>query len=340
MAIDASSDFVIPTIDIAPYVANPASAAAAQVIADVRHACMTTGFFSLVGHDVPAELQQRVLQAARLLFALPLEAKLALRPAGILKSRGYELIGSQALQPETLPDMKEGYYVGRHVPADDPCVSLHPHFVGENIFPPTSVIASADLREPLEEYHAAALSLSRTVLDILARGLPYGDDVFAEFTSNDPLCSVRMLHYPPTNESPTSASPKQLGAGAHTDFGAITLLYQDDKGGLEVLDQATDTWVPVVPNPAAYIVNVGDMLSLWTRGAYRSNLHRVINYSGTDRYSLPFFFDGNLDTKLIPLGTEDEPAGDVLTVQDHMLERLGTTFERAERQKQTVTASV
>lgn len=104
MAADHS--FVIPTIDISPYLQDPVSDASAKVIQDVRHACMTTGFFSLVGHGVSKELQGRVFKACERLFSLPLEEKQALI-SPVAKNRGYELIGSQILQKGTLPDLKE-----------------------------------------------------------------------------------------------------------------------------------------------------------------------------------------------------------------------------------------
>jgi len=122
--------------------------------------------------------------------------------------------------------------------------------------------------------------------------------------------------------------------------GAVTLLYQDSKGGLEVLDADRQAWVPVEPNPEAYVVNVGDMLSIWTKGVYKSNVHRVINRSQTDRYSLPFFFDGNLDTRLVPFDGSEPLTGKVVTVEEHMLERFGTTYGWAEEHnKQTVAAT-
>lgn len=105
MAVDKSI-FEIPTIDIAPYLANPSSEASAKIIDDVRQACMTTGFFSLVGHGVPKELRDRLFTAAEKLFALPLEEKKTLKHS-VMKNRGYELIGSQALQEGALPDLKE-----------------------------------------------------------------------------------------------------------------------------------------------------------------------------------------------------------------------------------------
>lgn len=101
-----TAEFHIPTIDIAPYLEDPASEAAARVVRHVRNACMTVGFFSLVGHEIPRKVQDDVFQAAKRLFALPIEEKRALRHP-LLKNRGYEIIGAQALQDDTLPDLKE-----------------------------------------------------------------------------------------------------------------------------------------------------------------------------------------------------------------------------------------
>lgn len=111
---EEGGSFHIPTIDVGPFLADPASEAAARVVARVRAACTTTGFFSLVGHDIPRRVQDDVLGAAKRLFALPLDEKRALRHPR-LRNRGYELIGAQALQDGTLPDLKE---VSRLAPPD------------------------------------------------------------------------------------------------------------------------------------------------------------------------------------------------------------------------------
>ena len=123
----ATDDFVIPTIDIGPYLQDPTSAQSEQIVQDVKKACMTTGFFSLVGHGIPKEMQERVLQASESLFALPLEDKRAL-VSPPLKNRGYELLGSQILQEGTLPDLKE---VNPPFMAHHPCCHVCPgHMAG------------------------------------------------------------------------------------------------------------------------------------------------------------------------------------------------------------------
>jgi len=115
---------------------------------------------------------------------------------------------------------------------------------------------------------------------------------FNDYT-NDAVATIRYLHYPP---QPKDSDEKlSSGIGAHTDFGAITLLMQGEVDGLQVYEKTTDTWIDVEPVKGAYVVNLGNMFMRWSNDKFVSNLHRVINKSGKERYSVPFFFSGNPD---------------------------------------------
>lgn len=156
---------------------------------------------------------------------------------------------------------------------------------------------------------------------ILASGLKNFDtSIFTAFCQ-DPIAALRLLHYPP---HPKGDDTSLVGAGAHTDFGAITLLLQDGHPGLQVLNQFTNEWVDIPPQKDAYVVNVGDMLEAWTNGTYKSNMHRVINTSGTDRYSIPFFLDGNADCFIKPLDGSESRG---FTVEEHMLSRYAASYK-------------
>lgn len=115
-----------------------------------------------------------------------------------------------------------------------------------------------------------------------------------------------------------------LIAGAHTDFGAITLLLQHPgQEGLEVLHPSSDSWIPVPTAEDTYVVNIGDVLSAWTKGQYRSALHRVINKGDLDRYSIPFFYDGTMTTMMNALdGSEGSGTGK--TLGQHFQEKFST----------------
>lgn len=198
--------------------------------------------------------------------------------------------------------------------------------MGRNVWPPTSLLSHKDFKEPAEAYYKAIYDLTLLVLEMIARTLPYGPNVFDNFVSNNPAAPMRMLHYPPAR----ATEKPQFGSSAHTDFGAITLLLQDHNPGLQVQNMVTKEWIPVPPNEAAYVVNVGDMLSKWTSGKYKSSVHRVLNENKTDRYSIVFFFDGNLDCPLAPLDGS-EVQGKILTVEDHMLTRMAESYGKGKK---------
>ena len=241
--------------------------------------------------------------------------------------------------------------MGQECPPQDP---RHGRLLtGHNVWPDESVLAASDFKEPVTTYYAALLEITLKILEILAATLPYGPDVFKTFVADMPAAPMRLLHYPPkpitTDEAPVVSNgehaerppqkkKKQLGASAHTDFGAITLLLQDSVPGLQVLDQdaasghaTTDDdsrWFTVPPRSDAFVVNLGDMMTRWTQGEYKSSVHHVINNGGQERYSIAFFFDGNIDCRLDPLGGDaaTNTQHDGITVEQHMLECLRKSY--------------
>jgi len=319
MASSELSTFTIPTIDLSAYLQHPNSSDADTVVEQIRTACATSGFFQLIGHGIPKSLQQQAFTAAKTFFHLSDEEK---RKLSGKPGRGYELIGTQFLEVGKKPDLKEGFFVGREIADVKP--PFRP-FQEPNIWPSTDLIPNSQFKNPLLEYHRALSDLSFVLMRILASGMKNFDtSVFAEFC-RDPIASIRLLHYPP---HPDIEDPTLVGTGAHTDFGAITLLLQDGNSGLQVLHRDTSKWVDVAPREDSYVVNVGDMLDVWTNGAYKSTVHRVINTSGGERYSIPFFLDGNADCKIESL---DDSAGNgkgkTFTVEEHMLSRYAASYK-------------
>jgi isopenicillin N synthase-like dioxygenase len=261
-------------------------AARAAVAARFRAACLDKGFLYIVDHGIPSELIARVLAEACRFFALPEARKRVVEMSPEKFNRGYEPIRGQTLEAGTPPDVKEGYYIGNELPLDDPRVMARLFNHGPNQWP-------EDLpgwRETLTDYYARMTALCRTTMRALALALDLPEDHFEHFC-DDALCNLRLLHYPP---QPANPLPDEKGCGAHTDWGAITYLLQDDVGGLQVWDPDLG-WIDAPPVPGAYVLNLGDLIARWTNGRFRSTLHRVINHSGRERYSVPFFFTGRPD---------------------------------------------
>ena len=329
-----SSSFYLPSVDISPYLEDPTSAAAGKVVDDIREACLSTGFFQLLGHGVPKSLQKSVFQAAAKFFALPLDIKVAINAKKNPGYRGYDIMASQSYEADVLPDLKEGFFMGHDLNPDHPHVLAKRYFAGPNAWPPSEVLAPEDFQGPCERYHEAMIRLSEVVLDLVAATLPYGPRIFDDFRGPEPACPLRLLHYPPTTTTTTTASgaagKRQLGASAHTDFSCVTLLLQDEHEGLEVLDEETGAWVLVPPDPDAYVVNLGDMMGKLTRGRYRSGTHRVLNRHRADRYSVVFFHDGNLDCRLKALGPGPEAEDEAMTAEEYMYDRMNFSYGRHE----------
>jgi isopenicillin N synthase-like dioxygenase len=316
LRVDAAA---IPTIDIAGLFGARLSDRQA-VAQHMRAACEHNGFFYVANHGISGDLIDQVMAHTKTFFALPLAAKLSLDKRQSKANRGYEPLGGQTLESGAPPDLKEGFYIGPEVAADDPRAAKFNR--GPNQWPP----ADAAFRTVMEAYRDQMTALAKRLLCGLALSLDLPENYFEAF-STDPIVTVRLLHYPP---QPASAPPQQRGAGAHTDFGGVTLLLQDEVGGLQVWDQATRGFIHAPPVPGTFVVNLGDMIARWTNDRYRSTLHRVVNTSGRERYSIPFFFTGNSDhlVSCIPtcLGPGEQPKYPPITVEAHLRAMYQRTY--------------
>jgi isopenicillin N synthase-like dioxygenase len=144
-----------------------------------------------------------------------------------------------------------------------------------NVWPDASLLPKDEPWGPAEEHRAALMKLSISVLKLIERTLPYESGIVDEVCANDTITPMRMVHYPPVRPQDQRKGKTQYDASTHTDVSAITLLLQEQSPELEVLDFRTSEWKPVPPNPAVYVVNIGDMLSSWTKNEYKSGLHRA-----------------------------------------------------------------
>jgi len=312
----------LPVIDISGLSSNRAIERQ-KVGAQLRAACLDKGFFYISNHGVPESLIDDVFREAAAFFALPAEQKSEVDKAKSKANRGYEPLQGQTLEAGAPPDLKEGYYIGPEHSPDDPRVVAGMFNHGANQWP----AQRPNFRPVMLVYLQVMLDLSARMMSGIALSLDLPEDYFAHYCSNV-MATVRLLHYPP---HPAQALPGQKGAGAHTDFGGLTLLRQDDNGGLQVWDQTSEAWIHAEPIPATYVLNLGDMIARWTNDRYRSTVHRVVNASGRERYSVPFFYTGNYAHKVecIPtcLAPGEAPKYPATTVEAHMREMYRRTYK-------------
>ena len=316
---------LIPLIDLS--VLRVSNADDTAVAAQLHEACCAHGFFYITGHEVAETLQQRLEQLSRVFFAQALDTKMEIRMARGGKAwRGYFPVGGELTSGQ--PDGKEGLYFGAELSDEHP-LPLH----GANLFP-------ADLpefRAIVLAYIAAMTDLGHTVMRGIALSLGLPENYFADHYTRDPLPLFRIFNYPAITE------PTGWGVGEHTDYGLLTILKQDDCGGLQIKTRAG--WIEAPPIPNTFVCNIGDMLDRLTGGLYRSTPHRVRNVSGRDRLSFPFFFDPNWHAEIVPL-----PLGHIVnddrqerwdqasvhefrgTYGEYLLEKVSKVFPQLQRE--------
>lgn len=310
----------VPVVDLTD-LASPQRFRRDAVIDSLRAACLDKGFLYVVGHGVPERMIDTTFEQAKRFFDQPDASKQALDIAlSHTRNRGYEAPGLQTLDPGSLPDLKEGFLIGVDLPYEHPLVASGAYNRGPNQWPDLP-----DFKPAMNAYFDEMIRLSEALMAAMAMSLGMPEDYFEDF-NRDPVAVLRLLHYPP---QPPQARPGEIGCGAHTDFGGVTLLMQDGVGGLQVKD-GDRGWIGAPPLRGSYVVNLGDMMQRWTNGMYRSTLHRVVNLSGRERYSLPFFFDGNADylVECLPVcQSADNPAKyEPITVEQHLRDCFAATY--------------
>lgn len=250
-------------------------------------ACSKYGFFMVQGHGVPEELIQCHAEAQRNFFYLPLEEKMKI--VADKNNRGYTPAYEETLDPENSSsgDAHEGLYFGREVGPDTPEASLPLH--GPNQWPSDNLLGST-YRVTVEKYMQEMTRLGYRLLEILSMALGLPKDYFFQYFEC-PMTFLRPLHYLPMKSNERDG---KFAAGAHTDYGMLTILYTDGTPGLEIYSDGV--WQSIEPVEGAFIINLGDMLHRWTAGKFSSTLHRVINRIGKERFSTAFFFEPSFDS--------------------------------------------
>ncbi|GJH36599.1 isopenicillin N synthase family oxygenase [Paraburkholderia hospita] len=308
----------IPIVDLAGVRAGDRDALV-RAGREIRDACTTIGFFYIVNHGVPQAVIDRAEQAAREFFAFPVETKR--RAAVNHRHRGFNALGDATMYQAKRPDYKEFYSIGLELPESDPDVLAGQALRGPNNWPDFMPALQPALYGYYEEVGACGADLLRAV----ATGLGVSGDFFApRYTKR--MQRTQMVYYPP--QSPQS-DDDQFGVAPHTDYGCITLLWQDRVGGLQVREIANETWIEAPPIEGSFVVNVGDLLARWTNDRFRSTLHRVINASGRERYSIATFYDPTYTSNVDPrdLGTPDADSKyEPVAAGDYILGRINSSM--------------
>jgi isopenicillin N synthase-like dioxygenase len=312
----------IPVIDVSGIGKDP------KIDADLGREFLsaygTWGFSYLIGHPIDRTLIEAVFEQSRTFHAQPLIEKMKIlvnkQHRGFIPFKGSTDVNS-SVETVTKPNQSESLMLLRDLPADHPEVLAGNYLAGANQWP-------SDLPNfvnVMTQYQQEMWKFSGQLIEVIARAL--NDDGTMHSAFESPTTWLRLLHYPP--QDPQSPSD-EFGSAPHTDFGAITLLAQDDVGGLSV-KTPDGQWVDVPPMPDAFVMNVGDMLHRWSNGRLLSTPHRVTNRSGLERCSVPFFFDPNVTSVIEPLpscvDSAHPPLFTPLTFGDFLRNELESSYD-------------
>ncbi len=313
----------IPILDVAGLsVGDPA--ATRRIAATLRDYLERVGFLYIVGHDVPAQEVAAVRDMSKAFFALPEAEKLKLKIdrnfRGYLPFAGSTIVTSSVAKVSK-PNQSESIFFMHEVAPDDPAALAGAPLQGPNQWPDEALLPG--FRGAIECYVAAMSALARSLVRAIALAIDAPAESMDRYFEK-PTTFLRLLHYPPQPEE-----AGLFGSAPHTDYGYITLLAQDDVGGLEVRNKSGD-WIAAPPIPGSFVMNVGDILARWSNDRFVSTPHRVINRSGRERYSQPFFFDPAMDETIATLptcvGAGAEPKYPPVVYGDYLMERIDRNY--------------
>jgi len=294
----------IPVIDFAPAFAGKPGAL--DVVArQVRHASESVGFFYLAGHGVAESVVEAAFEASREFHAMPLPEKMRLRINE--NNIGYLPVNESMQRHSTVhkatrPNYNESFFISYDRSADHPAIVAAKPLRGRNQWPE----GHDRMRRAMVEYFGTLETVGEKMLPVLARALDMPADYFAPFFENEGHVNLRFLHYPPQDTD----DDEQFGQGPHTDNSFITILARIDVPGLAVRLPSGE-WLAPRLVPGTFLVNLGNIMKRWSNDRFLSTPHGVLNESGTDRYSIAFFYSPNPDSVIACLPScvgPDNPA--------------------------------
>ncbi|MEM9768070.1 MAG: 2-oxoglutarate and iron-dependent oxygenase domain-containing protein [Cyanobacteria bacterium P01_D01_bin.71] len=318
----ASTAIDIPVIDFTPFLVD--DPIGQQTVAQsVYRACHEVGFLYLTHHGVPQSKIDQAFEQSKQFFSLPLSQKQQIAWSTEASNRGYIGIERERLDEAQPGDLKEAFNVGREVAADDISASEQAFVV--NQWP----IGQDAFKATIGDFFEVCAAAANRIFRAFAIALNMPEDFIV---NKHQSCgyTLRLLHYPPLTEP---IKPGQIRAGAHSDYGTLTLLFQDDVGGLEV-QLASGEWIAAPSIPHGVLINTGDLTQRWSNDVFRSTKHRVALPQGEkarrDRYSIAFFCQPDADAEIACFpscqSAENPPRYAPIKSGDYLLSRLEATY--------------
>jgi isopenicillin N synthase-like dioxygenase len=321
----------IPVIDVAPYLEGTPEGRK-KVAAEVNKACEDIGFFLIKGHSVAQETIDRTYDTAASFFQLPIEDKLPIKMPSTNIPRGYTPFKGETLAAglgKAAPaDLKEMIDMG---PVDVPGGEYYERAEAANFFHPNIWPAKpAGFQPVMENYYRRMNRLANDLMGIFALALDLPDDFFFDKLDKN-MSALRIICYPEQKELP---EPGQLRGGAHTDYGTLTILMSDKAAGGLQAQHRDGYWVDVVSGPGTYVINIGDIMQIWTNDRWVSTMHRVVNPPAeladkSRRHSVVFFhqpnYDALIDTLPSCFDSQHPNKYEPLTYKDHWLGKWNAT---------------
>ncbi|PBK67281.1 Clavaminate synthase-like protein [Armillaria solidipes] len=312
----------IPIIDITN--ATSTDPVARRVLAnEIRDACINVGFFYINNHGIAEDTITAAIDAGKKFFALPTSSKMDLDIHRSSNYKGYTALLGENTDPKGHGDLHEGFDLGWEE-QDLEEMKNETAMSGRNVWPEMA----PGFKEPVLKYYHEAVRLGQKLFPLFALALDLPEDFFKDKTTK-PAAIMRLLHYPSQKQSSVDEQEKVLGIGAHTDYECFTILWQDRVPALQVKN-ATGKWIDAVPIPGTLVLNLGDQFARWTNDVFKSTLHRAINRSGEERYSIPLFFGTDYDVLLEPIPSCVSPEYpskyEVVTAGEYVKTRLDATY--------------
>ena len=307
----------IPVIDVSKLRSGTLEKAHAVAL-EIRHAAEEVGFFYIHNHGIPEPMIKQAYYAAKDFFNLPKELKDSVKINA--NHHGYLSVGEAKMDQAERMDLKESFVWGLDLPDEHPSVTMENPFLGRNQWPAEML----DFKRSVYPFFEAGLQCGRDMMRAFALGMGLPDDSFLKAT-DEPIARSSIIHYPP---QPADLGVEQFGVAPHTDYGCLTLLWQDQVGGLEVQTHEGE-WVTAHPIENTLVVNVGDLMMRWTNEGFKSTPHRVVNSKGQERYSMVIAWDPNFDTVVDPsvvCQNGDLPLYLPVNCGDYVLSRFDSSF--------------